>query len=139
MIHIQQLRLLLQYKIMKILVTHSSSFDYRKELYLLIRNSDLNNEYLFILSHEADIQVFTRPLMERREINLQIAEISYPSTGQGIEMGWANVYKIPVISIYKKGSKYPGSVKLVTSEILEYSDNDEMINKLSKSIKNYEN
>jgi hypothetical protein len=123
---------------MKILVTHSSNFDFKKELYLPLRNSELNNKHSFILPHELDTIPFTRTLMENKDVDLQIAEVSYPSTGQGIEMGWANAFNINLICIYKKGTTYSGSIKLICNTFFEYNSSEEMIIMLTPFLEKYE-
>ncbi len=114
---------------MKIYICHSSSFNYRKELYEPIRHSDLNNKFEFILPHETSEQVFnskeTIP-----QCDLIIAEVSYPSTGMGIELGWANKDGKRIILIYKKGSKVSKSLETISSDFLEYSNPIDLLEKL---------
>ena len=62
--------------------------------------------------------------------DLVIVEVSLPSIGMGIELGWANMKKIPIICFYKKGSQVSGSIKAVTDKIIEYSDVNDFISKL---------
>src|SRR3989339_720295 len=61
-----------------------------------------------------------------------IAECSLPSTGQGIELGWASVYNIPIICIHEKGSKISSALHYVSDTFIEYSDKVEMIEKLQE-------
>ncbi|RYF28728.1 MAG: hypothetical protein EOO17_04300 [Chloroflexi bacterium] len=63
-----------------------------------------------------------------------IAEVSLPSTGQGVELGWADMYKIPIICIYKSGSKPSSALRFVSSKSIEYSDEKDMIEKLRSEI-----
>ena len=62
--------------------------------------------------------------------DLVLAEVSYPSTGQGIELGWANSGETPILCMYKIGSKLSHSLRFVTSELVEYTDQADMIKKL---------
>ncbi|HLL61078.1 MAG TPA: hypothetical protein VK338_05145 [Candidatus Nitrosocosmicus sp.] len=122
---------------MKILIVHSSNFDCKKELYKPILDSNLSKLHDFILPHEKSDTPYTKPLMENNEIDIVIAEVSYPSTGEGIEIGWADVYNIPVYAIYKSGSKYSAALKLVCKSFKEYKNNDEMLKIINDIILNY--
>lgn len=114
---------------MKIYVTHSSRFDYKNELYHPLRKSKLNSLYEITLPHEHSLDPYdSKEYMKR--CDLIISEVSYPSTGQGIELGWANTHGVPIICIYKKGSKPSGSLKVVSEEFIEYKNVDDMIKKL---------
>ena len=70
-----------------------------------------------------------------KNCDLVIAEVSKPSTGLGIELGWADSYNLPVVCIYKKGSKLSNSLKTVTQKFMEYSNSQELILKIEKVIK----
>lgn len=118
---------------MKIYVTHSSNFDFKNELYLPLRNSDLNKDNEIILPHEDSIEQFSSEKM-MSSFDLVIAEVSYPSTGQGIELGWATSNNVPVVCIYKKGIEYSGAIKTVSDTILEYQDPNDMIQVLEAEI-----
>lgn len=124
---------------MNILVTHSSNFDYKNELYLPLRNSELNSLHKIILPHEGDSILYTRPIIENHEVELQLAEVSLPSTGQGIEMGWANAFNVPILCIFKRGTKYSGTLKVVTDKFIEYIDSSDMVLKLTDYLKLHEN
>ena len=118
---------------MKIYVTHSTAFDFKKELYEPIRNSELNKKNQIALPHETSTELFnSKEYM--KSCNLIIAEVSYPSTGQGIELGWANLYNVPILAFYKSGSKPSGSIKAVTNTILEYKNTEELISLLERAI-----
>ncbi len=117
---------------MKIYVSHSTSFDFNQELYTPIRNSELNNKHEIILPHEeSDKQYNTLELFKSGECELVIAEVSYPSTGQGIELGWARLLEIPIIAIHKNDHKFSGAIHLLTKEIHTYGE----INSLLTSLK----
>jgi hypothetical protein len=123
---------------MNIFVSHASSSDYKKELYQPIRQSDLNKKHRFILPHESSsVPYETKALFASKICALIVAECSYPSTGQGIEIGWANVFKIPILCIHKKGTVYSGALKVVVDDFLEYADANDMIKKLEIYLKRY--
>jgi len=118
---------------MKIYVAHSNSFDYKKELYEPIRKSDINNKYEIILPHEVTTEQFNSKRVLKK-CNLVIAEVSYPSTGQGIELGWANMYDVPIVCYYKKGTKPSGALKVVSDEIFQYDSPKDLIQQINKYI-----
>jgi len=118
---------------MKIFVAHSSNFDFRNELYLPLRNSELNKNHEIFLPQENGQEPVTQELIKNS--NLIIAEISYPSTGQGIELGWADIYNIPIVCIYKNGAKTSRSLKKITDQFISYDNSNDMIEKLTSFIK----
>ncbi len=118
---------------MKIYVSHSRSFDFINELYKPLKDSKLPVEFIF--PHEESSEPFdSKLLLERHGCDLVFAEVSFPATGQGIELGWADAYKMPVICFYKTGAKPAGSLKVITDRIGEYTTSNDLINKLSKEL-----
>jgi nucleoside 2-deoxyribosyltransferase len=101
-----------------IYIYHSSSFDFKNELYKPIRESELNKKYNFILPHENKI-IDTKQTI--KEADLIIAEVSFPSTGQGIELGWANILNKKIICIYKDEHKYSSALKFITNQFYNYN------------------
>lgn len=61
--------------------------------------------------------------------NLVIAEVSLVTTAQGMELGWADYARIPILCIYEKGAKISSSLKFITNHFIEYEDINDMINK----------
>ena len=119
---------------MKIYIAHSRGFDLRKELYDPIKNSSLAREHTFIFPHEKSEELFSSKDFFQNGCDLIIAEVSYPATGLGIELGWANMLKVPVVCIYKKDSILSGSLKAVTNTFLQYSDTSDLIDKITQAI-----
>ncbi len=118
---------------MKIYVSHSKNFDFINELYKPLKDSKLPIEFIF--PHEEGSDPYdSKLLMERHGCDFVLAEVSYPATGQGIELGWADVYKIPIICFYKSGTKPAGSLKVITDRIGEYTTSNDLINKLSQEL-----
>ena len=116
---------------MRIYVSHSRNYDFVNELYLPIRISKLNSEHEFILPHENSSEPFnTKELFQSGGCKLVLAEVSFPATGQGIELGWANLLHIPVICISKKDAKISGSLKVITDTFIEYENGEELISKV---------
>lgn len=117
---------------MRIYIAHSSNFDYKKELYLPIRNSELNKTHEIFLPHETDEFIDSKKIIKKSDV--VIAEVSYPATGEGIELGWANDAKVKVICIYQDGSKISGSLKIISDTFISYSNTTDMIEKLSATL-----
>ena len=122
---------------MKIYVAHSTSFDYKQELYLPIRQSDLNSQHDFILPHESSNEPYdSNTLFATAQVDLVVAEVSYPSTGLGIEIGWADSCGIPIVCVHRSDSKPSGSLKVVTDDIVKYSSHKELISGIGAILKN---
>lgn len=57
---------------------------------------------------------------EIRQADLILVEVSIPSTGSGIELGWANAAGKPVIAFHQGGSQPSPAIKFVTAQINIY-------------------
>lgn len=66
--------------------------------------------------------------------DLVIAEVSLPSTGQGIELGWASSANTPILCIYKKSAEVSSALKFITNEFIEYENSEDMIKKIKAFI-----
>jgi len=118
---------------MNIYIAHSSSFDFKKELYNPIKNSSLINNYNFIFPHENSGELFnSKDLFEKHDCDLIIAEVTNQSTSLGIELGWANLYNIKIVCVYKNGNVMSKGLQTVSKDILEYLDEEDLINVISK-------
>lgn len=114
---------------MKIYVTHSAGFDYLNELYYPLRKSHINAQHHITLPYENSKEPFnSKEYM--KECDLILAEVSYPSTGLGMELGWANLYNIPIVCIYKKETKLSKSLNTVSHTFIEYETSEDMLRKL---------
>lgn len=113
---------------MKIFVTHSSNFDFESELYAPLRGSALAKKYQLIFPQESGVEKNTRDVI--RECNVVLAEVSYPSTGSGIEMGWADSFQKPIICICKKGTEPSASLHRIAKALFFYSTAEELFEKL---------
>lgn len=114
---------------MKIYVSHSREFDFKEELYKPIRESDLDKNHEFFLPHENDSYIDAKEIIKNS--NLLLAEVSFPSTGQGIELGWADMLNIPIVCIHKEGSKISSSLKSITEKFFTYKDSSDLIVKIA--------
>ncbi len=108
---------------MKIYIAHSREFDYENKLYKPIRNN-FNRDDEIILPHENNIN---NDRNYYKDIDLMIAEVSYPSTGLGIELGWAYDDNIPLYCIYNNEKSISSSINAITNNLYEYNNEEEMI------------
>ena len=120
---------------MNIYVSHLRRGDYHTELYGPLLASELAKKHVFIFPHSKSQKPFnTKELFRKKECDMILAEISMPATGQGIELGWADMYGIPIICMYKKGADVSGSAKMIARHSLEYSNIRNMIDQVEKLI-----
>jgi len=119
---------------MKIYLSHSKNSDFQKEIYEPIKKSGLMEKHQFLFPHDEGQNINSKELFSQKECDLVVAEVSYPATGQGIELGFANVYEIPIICLYKSGSKIANSLKYITDQIIEYGNADDFVAKLDSTI-----
>jgi hypothetical protein len=120
---------------MKIYIAHSTGCDYHNDLYHPIRQSDLNARHAFVLPHESSDEYFdSHTLFFNANIDLVVAEVSYASTGLGIELGWADSAGIPIACLYRSDSKPSGALRAVTDRIVPYSSPKELIHELENLI-----
>lgn len=121
---------------MKIYISHSSNYDYVNNLYDPIKNSDLIRSNEFFFPHDNKNRIMhTKDIISNSD--LVIAEVSLPATGQGIELGYADCFNIPILCVYKKNAKISSSLKFITKDFIEYENINDMINKIDTYI-NYE-
>ena len=119
---------------MKIYIGHSTGFNFKEDLYQPIRASRLNSEHEIILPHENHGEFSTKDIIKTSAV--MVAEVSYPSTGLGIELGYADCFSVPIICIYKKGAKISSALKVVTNKFVEYANATEMVDLLDNELKN---
>lgn len=107
---------------MKIYVAHSTSFNYQSELYEPLERI-LGSMHDLILPHDKNMSQFeSKELFKTKGCEVILAEVTLPSVGLGIELGWANVFEIPIICIHKQDSAPSGSLKLVSKQFIPYKE-----------------
>lgn len=115
----------------KIYVIHSTAFDFQKELYgPLMKIQDFE----FVFPHLKENAMLDSGKLIRNA-SLVLAEVSYPSTGSGIELGRAEAGGVPIIAIFKNGSKISSSIKFLTKDIVEYEKLDDSLEIIKELIK----
>lgn len=87
--------------------------------------SQLNRYGEFILPHDRSDAPFNS-LAEMKKCDLMIAEVSFPSTGLGIEIGWAHASGIPLLFLAKSGATVTNALGSITV-VQFYQDSQEMI------------
>lgn len=125
---------------MKIYIGHSKELNFKDDLYSPIRESQLNSEHEIILPHEIHQEAsdfVTKDIIKTCDV--MVAEASFPATGLGIELGWANAFERPIICIYRRGSKIAGSLKVICENFIEYTDKEDLIEKLSSALSKLQN
>lgn len=105
---------------MNIYISHCGSYDYENELYKPIKESKLAEVHHFFLPHEPE-NIDTDAVNELKHTDILIAEASFPSTGQGIELAQAKAANVPIVCFYKVGAKPSSSLRFVTDKIIEYT------------------
>lgn len=118
---------------MKIYFPHSKQLDYIR-FYEAIRKSSIVSKNNCVFPYEKS----EKPENSQSIIqscDLVVAEVSYPGTGLGIELGWANSFQKRVICIYKYDFHPAASLKYVSHDFISYQDWDELIIKLEKVLK----
>jgi hypothetical protein len=118
---------------MKIYVAHAGTFDYEKKLYEPLRSSPLAVQHEFIFPHEEKNERFDSKEVSRT-CDLFVAEVSEPSTGEGIEIGRAEMMNVPILFIYESGHKISRSLKFVSDKFIEYKNSQDLIEKLTDFI-----
>jgi hypothetical protein len=122
---------------MKIFVSHSSNYDYNKQLYVpfleVVENSNHN---VFLPEIDRDNIIKTKDIIMKSD--LFIVECSRPSIGLGIECGWAEAFNVPIVAIYEQSFKLSGSIKFITDKIYSYCNKNELKQLLKTIIKSFE-
>jgi len=69
-----------------------------------------------------------------KECSLVVAEVSSPSTGLGVELGWASFMDVPIVCIHKTGTAISNSLKVIIDEFYSYGNEEELVSILRKVI-----
>ena len=118
---------------MKIYVGHSKNLNYMDELYKPIREVEKEGNDKFYLPHE-DSEDHCNSREFYSDIDLFIAEVSYPATGLGIELGISYLDEVPIVCISKKGLKVSSSLNFVTNKFYEYENNEDLKSLIRKIV-----
>ncbi len=116
---------------MRIYVSHKRGPN--QDLFYEALSSISNHEFIFP-HKESQTPFESKELFQTRGCDLILAEVSEPSTGQGIELGWADLSRIPIICVYKTGSKFANSLSKISKSFFEYSDYNNLISSLETEL-----
>ena len=120
---------------MTVFVSHSTEYDYQKELYDPIRKSDLSQNYTILMPFETQNMPYeVKPFFKSGKCDVLIAECSHPSIGIGMEIGWANMAGIKIVCIYKKSTLASAALKMVSDYFLEYEDQKDLISQMERAL-----
>jgi hypothetical protein len=119
---------------MNIYISHcGGNYDYENELYKPLKESELARNHHFFLPHEPE-NIDTDAVTELKNTDILVAEASFPSTGQGIELAQAKAAGVPIACFYKRGAKTSSSLRFVTDKIIEYTDMSDLLTKLQAEL-----
>lgn len=116
---------------MRIYIGHASSYDYKNELYLPLKNSTLAQQHELIFPHENS----AAPISSHSIIascGLLIAEVSQPSIGLGIELGWAYDAGCRILCLHKENTKPSSALTIICDDFISYKNPGSMIDTLKK-------
>jgi len=116
---------------MKIFISHSTKFPFEEELYKPLRDSELAKKHELVFPHEAGIEIETKDII--RDCDLVVAEVSAPSFGQGIELGWANGAYVSIMCFYKSGTEVNKNLQYLTDSVFLYNSVEDMIAKITEA------
>lgn len=118
---------------MKILVAHASNYDYRTELYEPLKQSAVAQDHTLVFPHdEENSEIETNSHIP--DTDLMIAEVSYPSTGAGIEIGLAQAAGIRTLFLNKTGTTPTSALKFIKGKQIEYTDSSDLIAKIQEQL-----
>ena len=120
-------------KNMKIYCAHSSAFDYRHDWYDVLRTSPLAVEHELIFPHEHEA-IQKNSYSTLQSVDCVLAEVSYPSLGLGIELGWANSLQKPLYCLYTSDSRLSPSAANIATDCAAYNSKEELIYLISQFI-----
>jgi nucleoside 2-deoxyribosyltransferase len=121
-----------------IYLAHAKEYpDFKQNLYLPLVDLLTKDLHLILPHQNSDSPFNSRQLIFYQKVDLVLAELSYPATGLGIEMGWANSQNIPIIGLTKNNYKVSSSAQMLCQKILFYDELDskfreELLEELSK-------
>lgn len=116
---------------MKLYLAHSSNYDYQTELYAPMKQFFADHEVFYPHDLHND-GIKSKDVIPT--CDAVIAEVSFPSTGEGIEIGWADAANIPIICLYKKGASVSSALRFISDTFVEYDSHEEMIEKLKSHL-----
>ena len=118
---------------MKIYLAHSSGYDFQPSLYEPLKQTLAQNHAIFFPHDPENVGTKSKNVIEQSDVVL--AEVTYPSTGQGIELGWASAAGKPIVCIHAQGTKVSSSLSFICDTFIAYTSPIDMTNKLADYFK----
>jgi hypothetical protein len=118
---------------MKVYVGHASSMDFERKLYNPLRSSSLAENHDLVFPHENSEEPFDSKSFLSGDADLFVAETSKPSTGLGIELGWAETYGVPVVCVHRSAVEPSSSLKVVAENVVPYDSQEELVEVVSNA------
>lgn len=87
-----------------------------------------------VLPHEEGVHHETK--QEISSYDYMIAEVSCLSTGLGMELGYADMFDVPIIIAYKTDAEISPFVRNVAVHEIEYKNSDELLEKIKAFLDN---
>ena len=112
---------------MKIQFGHPRIIDFEKEFYGPLTQSFPEHD---ILLPHLEGREGPNSKETLKEQDLFLCDVSYPAIGLWIEIGFAHLYNVRIICMYKKGSEVTSILKYFTEEVFEYKNEEDMIKQL---------
>ncbi len=112
---------------MKIQLWHKRAWEFREDLYIPLQENFPNIDWIFPHEKE-DTRIISEETL--KGVDIFLAEVTDAATWLGIELGFARAYKKRIICMYKTDTKVAASLQYVTNEFLEYTWEQDMIEKL---------
>ena len=119
---------------MNIYFPHSKQLDY-EQFYAAVRNSTVLSKHTCILPYEKS-EVPTNSQEIIKSADFIIAEVSYPGTGLGIELGWASSFQKRIICIYKYDFHPAKSLKYISEALISYQNLTDLMKKIETLLPN---
>ena len=114
----------------KVYVSHPTSFDFKEELYKALKK--LKNFELILPHENSGMPKSSKDII--KTCAALIAEVSVPSQGVGIEIGWADSFGIPIIFLFKKNSKISTSLRLLSDNFIDYDRIEDSLPELAETL-----
>jgi nucleoside 2-deoxyribosyltransferase len=105
-------------------LAHATSFNYREALYAPLQQLILPQAKIIFPHLKTTEAMDSKSLIAHSD--LVLAEVSYPSTGTGIELGWANMLNKPIYCLYQANRKYSTSLAVITTHMIAYENSQEL-------------
>lgn len=115
---------------MKLYLTHPSNYDYQTELYEPLKRSIGQVHDIFYPHDEHADGVLSKDIIPA--CDLVLAEVSVPSTGQGIELGWASAAGVRIICFHRPDAQISSALRFVSQDVFTYTGTEDLLTRLAE-------